>query len=369
MVFGAGLNDRINAIKHFTEALRISSSAKLNPARATPLLQELFQVAHENLDTTNKEKDIFGLQHTPLKQAIQGHSIRIKARLGKDIRASLMVLFYRTGHPREYEWVVMREQRSGLYVGIIPAKRTTQSIVYYIEAQDEAGQRVQGNGTAIKPNLITLKPDPMVASQPAPVKSSIFHGRRGPMDKLFTLAIMGGTGAGFLAGGTSENTAPQWIGSPAQVDIQPGFAIAPVHISPELGLQISEKWQLSILGRIQIMNMTTTPKYSYKLSILGEVRLKRLFGRDNWRYFVTFGIGAGEIRHRIPLGAYNGEYTKNSDLVDARVAGYIAAGGGAGLCFMFNQYFGWVLDVNGLLLFPNSFTANLDFNTGLIFTF
>ena len=144
---------------------------------------------------------------------------------------------------------------------------------------------------------------------------------------------MVGAGLGVVHGGHSEHEHPQQQGSPRTVEINPGGALAPFHIAPEVSYHINANWHVSLLGRIQLLNAISGGQES-RLSLLGEARAKRFFGDDALRFYLAFGAGAGQIRHRIPLGDYDEKDPQNpTDRVDSRVGGIrgLRAGWWAGL--------------------------------------
>jgi hypothetical protein len=354
MVYGAGLNDRINAVKYFTEALRLEPKAELSAARATPTLEEMFKTAKENVGTAVvRPPTSGGLRHTPVDEGMEGKAIRPRARVGDDLGAKRVVLYFRGHGAADFDQVVM-EGRDGAYAGVIPGDKVTgRSLQYYIEAQDEEGKKIASAGTAASPNVIVIKP----ADRPAPKKR-----------KVFSLGVLVGFGVGVVYGGRSEHGQPQApvaLGNTEPVDIKPGGAVAPFHVMPELSYHITDQWHISALVRIQMVNATTERG---SVSVLGEVRAKRFFGSGDLRFFLAFGAGGGQIRHRIPLGDYDNNDETPNDISDTRVAGVGAFGMGCGLQWMFSSYVGLVAEVNGLILVPD-FAAHADLNTGLVFSF
>lgn len=360
IVYGAGLNDRINAVKYFAAALRTSPDAALNPARATPALEEMFNAAKEQVAAEPPPTPAApAFQHTPVDEAVTGRPVRIRVRVRG---AQSVLLFYRTVGSSDFQRVVMQQVTPGLYVGAIPAQVVAgRSIYYYVEAHNAAGERVQGHGTALSPNIITVRQvaGPGPGPGPGPGRPSA------PQSKVFSIGLMVGAGLGIVNGGESEHAHPQLAGTARPVDINPGGALAPFHAAPELSYHLNRDWHICVLGRIQLVNAVDEGN---KISLLGEARAKRFFGDGDFRFYMAFGAGAGQIRHRIPLGDYDGHAGTPNDLVDTRVAGIGAFGLGGGFSYMFSSYVGLALEVNGLIMVPD-FAANLDVNSGLVLSF
>lgn len=365
LVFGAGLNDRINAIKYFTAALLLNANAKLDAARATPVLEEMFSSARDNArsmrKSTNGATGKAGFRHAPVQEAAAGKPIRLKAKVSPELGAKSVVLYYRVGDVGDYKQMNMQEETPGNFVTVIPGTEIEGAtlVSYYLETIDQGGHRLPGSGDIEAPHEITIVADgeKIIASSEGGEEVAI--GRR------FFVALYLGTGAGFVNGGQSERSHPQANMPDAQVDIRSGGALAPLHVQAEFGYMLTELWQVSALLRLQTLNVMTPNS----LSFLGEARAKRYFSQGTFRPFFALGVGAGQIRHRIPLGDYDGSTLTPDDIVDTRIAGTAAFGLGGGINFMFTNNLGLAAEVNGLILVPNNFAAHLDVNMGVVYNF
>lgn len=366
VVCGAGLNDRVSAVKYFSAALRADPQAALDPARSTPILEEMFKSARDSVGTTTEPPPRpadTGFRHTPLTEAKAGETLRVRARVGEGLGARRVLLYFRPDGASGFEQLEMQETRTGHYVVDLPATNLSgRSFAYYLEAEDDGGQRLGGRGTAAEPNLVMIR-----ESEGRP-RGAASHPR-------FSIGVMGGLGLGVVVEGQSEHVQPQNDGSYHTVGIKTGGAIAPFHLAPELSYHITDQWHLSLQGRIQLVNATTN---STRVSVLGLARAKRYFGSGALRVFAAFGAGGGQVRFRIPLGNYDATspaYEKGeakdltlNNLVDTRVAGLGAICLGGGLRYMFSTYVGLVLELNGMILVPD-FAVDADLNTGLVFSF
>ncbi len=248
VVFGAGLNDRINAIKYFTAALRISPAATLNPARATPSLEEMFKTAGENAAKDPPKPRAPPFVHTPVDDATTGRRIKLYAKINPVLNPNSVVVFYRISGSEDFKELKMRQVRTGTWFGAVPAKDVRgRSIYYYIEAMDETGDRLGGSGTATSPNIISIQRGRISGPgtgtrRPIPKKPK-------PGDKVISIAVMVGAGIGVVHGGHSEHEQQQQQGS-RTVEINPGGALAPFHIAPEVSYHINADWHVGLLGRI-----------------------------------------------------------------------------------------------------------------------
>lgn len=364
VVYGSGFNDRANAAKHFAEAVKADPTAKLDPMRATPVLEELFNGAKEAAGPVTPPAAAAGLRHEPLDEAPAGAPVQIYARVGAGSEVETLMLFYRRIGEAEYRTVEMRQGEPGVYLGTIPADYVVQgrNIHYYIEALGPGGVTVENSGAPTSPHVISVTAGAGGVTPPG--------GGAEPQKKrkVVSIALMVGTGGGFVYGGKTENAANSIESDPnCEAKLAtgavascpgPGGALAPFHIAPEVSYHITDKWQVALLGRLQVVNaLTGGLGWASRVSVLGVLRAKRFFGDGPLRFNVGAGAGGGQIRHRI----------KAQMGWDSRVAQYVAFNVSGGLQYMFTDYLGAVVDVTGLILVPD-FAAHADLNLGLVLT-
>ena len=359
LVYGAGLNERDNAVEAFANALLIDADLALDPMRATPAIEEMFKAAKKEAEKKRKAAQAAQFKHTPVDEAKVAKPVILKVKVGRSSPVDQVILYYRIKGQTAFTRIIMKAARAGHYQGVIPADQVKGgSIHYFVVAQDETGQRVNGNGSASSPNIIRVvgrspKPGPGPGPKPEPMK------RR----KYVSIAVMVGAGGGFVYGGRTENANASIEGDDQgqTEDAGPGGALAPFHISPEISYHINEKWHIALLGRIQVVNLISKDKHktwTSNISPLGVIRAKRYFGGDSLRFYMAFGAGGGQIRHRIPV----------KEDWDTRVAQYVAFNLGGGLNYMFTDFMGLVVDLGGFILVPD-FAAHLDLNLGLVLSF
>ncbi|MCC6750773.1 MAG: tetratricopeptide repeat protein [Deltaproteobacteria bacterium] len=359
IVYGAGLNDRLTAIRYFTEAIKLDREVKLDPKRATPALDEMF----------NSAKDAAGpapapatadFKHVPVSQAREGQSLSITASVGGSLKARRVVLFVRRSGRAEFSSQVMEAIGGETYRGLIPpALVQGRSLHYYLEAQDGSGERLAGSGTAASPNTVAVGAGDRDLPRP-PRKR----------EKLVSIAVGIGTGLGVVFGGSSEHLHPRRGGKFEAAEVTPGGAMSPLHLMGELGIHLTRHWHLAGLVRVQLVNGLSgdTVTEPNTVSVLGMARAKRFFGDGSTRFYLSFGAGGGQIRHRISLGDYDRDPTTPDDIVDARVAGVGLFGFGGGLNVMFTPTVGMMVDLNGMLMIPD-FAAHVDLSAGLVLSF
>ena len=348
IVWGTGFSNREMAIQHFTKALCIESDLKLDPMLATPDMEELFKNARENAKTHCQKTVDTKFEHTPVEAAKEGKPIKVWAKVGAGLKAHQIILAFRVSGAARFTRVAMNPTKPGLYLGIIDGRQVRPtSIHYYIEAQNESGERIKGHGKGGSPNIIRVIPDRTRKPLPPPTRK-----------KMISIGLMVGTGGGFVYGGKTEN-----IGANIEPDdggkSGPGIALAPFHIAPEINYIINPSWHIGVLGRIQFVNaISKNMGLTSKVSVAGVLRAKRYFNWTKMKLYLGFGAGGGQLRHRIPV----------DDLYDTRVAQFIAFNIGGGVNYMFNDTIGTTFETSMLIMVPD-FAANLDFNLGLILCF
>ena len=348
IVWGTGFSDREQAIQHFTKALCIKSGLKLDPMLATPDMEELFKNAMENAKTHCQKAVDTKFEHSPVEAAKEGKPVKIWAKVGSGLKAHQVLLSFRASGAARFSRVAMNPTKPGIYLGIIDGQSVRPNAIhYYLEAQNDAGERLKGHGSGGSPNIIRVIPDSTKKPPPPTTKK-----------KTISVGIMVGTGGGFVYGGQTEN-----IGANIEPDdggkSGPGIAFAPFHIAPEINYMINDNWHIGILGRIQFVNaISKNMGFASRVSVAGVLRAKRYFNWEKLKLYLGFGAGGGQLRHRIPV----------DDLHDTRVAQFIAFNIGGGINYMFTDVIGATFETGMLIMVPD-FAANLDFNAGLILCF
>ena len=363
VLHGTALNDRTQAVDYLTTALRLDPNTQLDPARATPQLEGMFDLARRNLGRQAADKR--SVEHSPPVSVRAETAVTVRGRVSPALFGARALLFYRSGDAARFVGVPMTRYRGGVRIGTIPAPSVTgRAIHYYIDIQGPNGSSLARSGSPASPHVVGIEG----RSTSAPTEFS----------RSVDISVTVGVGVGVVFGGTSENAHPRVATTALEtVDIKPGGALAPLHLGADIGYYITPHWQISGLLRLQLVNALNADDANRTLespiSVLGQLRAKRFFGDDNSRFYFAFGAGGGQIRHRIPLGDYDstedptGTLTPNA-VVDARVAGVAAFALGAGYQLMVAEHFGFLFEINGLLLIPD-FAAHADLNIGVLTTF
>jgi hypothetical protein len=444
IVYINGLKDRARGVQQLVNALRIKPDYKVDPAVATPELDEAFQAAQKQAarmggkppppkpvtppppkPTPPPEKppekpapppekpiekppekpaeEVHGLVHVPVDESRPSSPIPVRAKLGSDVGATRLFLFFRGSGQEDFVSVPMKNSSGAEWVGVIPADAVTgKSLQYYLEARDARGRAVTNAGSAPNPFIIALSEtappptnvpevdveDPLMKERLA--KKRAQEERRSTRDHLF-IFVMPGFGFGVEPAGNHTEVAWQYQtqGANAMKFIpQPvgstGVAVAPFHLAAEVGYLITPRFSLSIVGRFQLVTganaetvrngseMGATTKAFGAVAAFVRARYRFLEGR--FHPYLHLDLGGGEIRHVLDISSAESDehplvdkYTadqwnggRQSDLMtyqqqvcgnhrncsDTISLGYVFVGGGAGIWYDFAAHFAFILDVN-----------------------
>src|SRR5689334_7467515 len=170
IVYINGFKDRNRGQQQFVNTLKINPGYKLDPAVATPELDEAFQAAQKQVakmggrPATKPQpvtppptpppskpeppptppvatEDVKGLQHTPVDESRPGAPVPVRAKLGSDVGATRVFLFFRGAGQGDFLSVPMKNTAGVEWVGVIPAEAVAgKSLQYYLEARDARGR-------------------------------------------------------------------------------------------------------------------------------------------------------------------------------------------------------------------------------------
>jgi hypothetical protein len=356
-----GFKDRTRGQQQFVNALKIKPDMKVDPAIATPEIEEAFTAAQKQtggrrpppvekppvekppVERPPVEKppaeEIHGLQHTPVDESRPNTPVPIRAQLGGDVGATRVFLFFRSGGQEDFVTVPMKNSGGSEWVGVIPGEAVTgRAIQYYLEARDARGRAVVGSGSAPSPYIISVNEgaappsnvpevdveDPLAAQRLRKQREEEERKSKGKEHVWFTLAL--GTGFGYEPAGNHTEVA--WQYQPAPIDQyqrQPvgtgGVAFAPLHLMIEFGGTVFQRPALQIglglVGRFQVYTAANaetqvtgnqqnpTTKASGAVAVLARLRVRFLQGKIH--PYIHFDIGGGQIRHVLDISsAQNG---------------------------------------------------------------
>ncbi len=142
VVYVAGLKDPQRGLEYFATALKLDPNIRLDPQLASPELEEAFQSAEAEM-AARKPPAVApaelgkGLEHVPLDKTRPGSAILIRGRLGSELAAGRLILFYRSAPGDDFVFVPMKADDRGEWSATIPAEAVTGTTVeYYLEARE-----------------------------------------------------------------------------------------------------------------------------------------------------------------------------------------------------------------------------------------
>jgi hypothetical protein len=438
IVYINGFKDRNRGQQQFVNALKIAPDYKLDPAVDTPELAEAFSAAQKQVaklagkqrPATTPPKppvaekppekppekpvetpptpppsteEVHGLQHTPVDESRPNTPIPVRAKLGSDVGATRVFLFFRSSG--DFLSVPMKNSSGVEWVGVIPPDAVTgKSLQYYLEARDARGRAVADAGSAASPFIVVISDtaaapsnvpevdveDPLMKERLAKKRKEEEH--KSTRDHLF-IFVMPGFGFGVEPAGNHTEVAWQFQTQGTHMNTfiqQPvgatGIAVAPFHLAVELGYLITPKLSVSVVGRFQLvtganaetvrtgMEQGATTKAFGAVAVLARARYRFLEGR--FHPYIHVDIGGGEIRHVLDISSaesdphplvdkftadtwnanptdqptlqmYQQEVCANhKSCSDTISLGYMFLGGGAGIWYDFASHFAFILDVN-----------------------
>jgi hypothetical protein len=397
-----GFKNRELGEKQFAEALAIEPTIAMTPALVTPEISEAFDEAKGQIQehaqehakdqpaaTASADQPVTsarasgasggGFTYHTVSEVKQGNAIRVTVNVDESLKFHKVVLAYRPQGSADFLGRQMDPVGAGAYSAEIPDRATTgASVAYYIEAQDDEGQPVANRGTEERPLVIQLDgAHPAARTRSAESKendgddsTTVRAHADGDNEEasLWFASLLLGSGVGYTSGTGELNANVQVPGTFASTSLG--------HIAPEVGYWIMPDVLLSGQGRIQIVSGPTEidagnghvyQPVDWAFALFAKASL--FFGSEDFRPFLSLGLGGGQIRHVVKLAAFNDcGPAKNQACVDSVVAGPALAEVGGGLLYKLTSTIGLEAGTNLEVAEPK-FTFNIDLNAGVAFTF
>jgi len=392
-----GLGDPDNALLEFIAALEIDGKWAVPKEYKKPELKKIYDTARSTVagggggggggdkgggaaatPADDGAGALSGLVHAPVEEGKEGQAVVIGVKVGDDVAANQVVLYYRAQGQEDFTAVPMKKSAGAAWEGKIPANATrADSIQYYIEAKGGGGKVNASVGSRGSPNIIEIARKTSGGGD---------GGGSGDVDDENPLGDAGGgggTGITKSGGGKAKHTVFVNVAVGSGVGFVTGeteqshqavtccVASAPFHIMPELGFWLGKKVALSVYGRIGVPFGANISGHS-PASPAGLMRLLFVFDPSGEGLSLHGDVGGGFIRHNIKLDA---KYMDGD--VDTVATGPLLIGGGANWVKTLGGPMRFVLDFNVLTGVPVAelggvvpyFSVNLDLNVGLQLAF
>lgn len=378
ILYIAGFKDRNRGIQQLVNALKIKPDIKLDPALATPELEDAFQAAQKQAGVGKRPaappppqkpvpvepppSDVQGLQHQPVDESRPESPIPVRALLGGDLGATKVYLLYRGDGQEDFVAVPMKSTGGGEWSAVIPGDVVVgRAIQYYLEARDARGRAVAASASAQSPHLIAITEtaappqdvpevdveDPLAAERARRRREAEERRGRGRRQHYGFVFVMPGFGFGYQPAGNTTEVAFQYQATTDTYERQTvgsgGVAVAPLHLAVEAGGFIptckvkpcGSGLLISALGRFQVFTAANaetvtggsdvqapTRKATGAVAVMLRLRYKFLEGI--FHPYLGISIGGGQLRHTLDVSSAG---TDEHPLVDRFTAETYNMGG------------------------------------------
>lgn len=292
IVYYSGLDDRESALESFENAVRVDSSVEIGVAYRTPEISQLLTTVRGSSDSG--DCSLQGIAHVLVDEAPKGRAAEIRARLGANVHANKVTIFYRSEGQLSFSKATMKKQGDCEYVGNIPGTAFKGDFVhYYVAAVDQKGKELERKGSSGSPNIIE------VASASG---GSVRHDDDNPLnsrsDSLladdgtgFFLSMAVGSGAGYVNGPTEKTQSR--LGADH-------FAAAYLHILPEIGYFLTEQLAVSAAFRMGFPLGANVEGHA-TFAPAGLLKARYMLSKGGEGFQVSGAIGGGIIRNIVPI--------------------------------------------------------------------
>jgi hypothetical protein len=356
VLYLTGLEDRAEAIRYFTLALKINPNITMSAGLETPALKAAYLEAREEMglppspDPTAAVATPTGqraaappsalhqpLPHEPLQKLEQldpdlparvptplfcsvpfeipaEQDLLVRCLTQKRQKRSSATLYFRVeGTTTKYTALPMAHSPKGWLVAVIPGQEIRgRSLSYFVKAQLPGSTASLYSGYPEAPKALLIKPPPAATDEAAarlgpvtaPAAANGGPRHRRPVGAVW-LALGGGTGTVYH-GREAVDTGTHALGTTNPVYVGSGFSAATLlHIEPEIGYQLTPRLSLSLLLR-----------YQYAPSSGAA------FVPEAGQHAILTSAFAGFARVQLSLGS------------SSRVQPYLSAGAGGGRSFL-----------------------------------
>jgi hypothetical protein len=379
--------DADGAKKELVAAVKIDGKIQIEAAYKSPELVKLLETARSEAGTGSVEPPVVsdgvdcgsvkGLQFKEPDGGKIGINLPIEAYLASDVTAVKVAVMYRPEGAQDFTEGKLAKSGGCKYVGSIPGAAIKGSVMhYYVAAFDGNGKVIKGAnaGLANSPNILEITAAPkgaggndgedpingkktkkVAAVGPGPTDTNVSGGviAGGKTPRVF-IAIVGGTGFGYVKGNTEAGNEVQncCIGNSLFV------------LTPELGYWISPQMSVGIAGRIgfPIGANVDPPNATHSTIAPGAVlRVRYTLSHSGEGIRLMGQVGGGVMRNTIKL-----EMQPGGGDTDIVAQGPLLVGAGIGFMKKINNNLAIVADLSalaGIAVVDKLGTAKL--NTGV----
>jgi len=402
IVYFAGIKDKESAKLEFINAVELDKNIKIPAVYKTGSMASVLKKARKEFggkssgggSTTSTGPDepsvdcdsLKSMAHTMVDTAPSGADRKMTAHVAGSLKASKVVLHYRSKGDANFTQKKMAKSGDCGYNAKIPAKSVKGDFVhYYIAAYNRKGKQIARKGSSGSPNVIeivagssgggsssdgggvdTENPLAKGGGGGGSVKKksggSVGKSLLRPSKSSLFLSVAVGTGAGFVTGNTEQE----------QNEV--GCCVAPAlfHVFPEIGYYMSPKTSISLAFRLGFTVGANIQGHSTGAPA-ALLRLRKSMSEDGNGIQLNAAIGGGIIRHTVKLA--NADPAMDTDTT---ATGPLFVGGGAAYSKGIGGSLKFVLEANAIIGVPivsefggvkPNFAVHLDLNVGFLFGF
>jgi len=359
--------DQDGAKAAFASAVKIDPKIQIDAAYKSPELVKLLEAAKAGGSTATTPtptpeptppdpgpavdcSGVKGVEHTILDTGKAGAPQPIEALVGSDLTPVKVSVMYRPEGAVDFVEVKMTKQGECKYVASIPASGMRGKLVhYYVAAYNSNDKPIAGKGSAGSPNIIEItgvappvKPDeedPINGNKKpvagggggggGSVSGGVIAGGKAP--KVY-IAVMGGTGFGYVTGKTEFDNEVEncCIGNSLAV------------VTPELGYYVNRKLSVGLAARLGIPVGANINGHS-TVAPAAVVRLRYSLTPTGEGLRVMGQLGGGILRNTIKLN--NAMQGMDTDIV---AQGPLLVGAGVGFTKKLSGSVAFVADLSAL---------------------
>lgn len=301
-----------------------------------------------------------------------------------------VILYYRAPGTETFTPVPMVRSKKGWYKAAVPpAAVTGKALQYYVEAHSPARKVATTNGQPESPNVV------MIRSGAPPVRDGVLAGLAGPRsdgpdapdepddpnqdDPLAEIereheqemaesrrhrrgasALIFGVGFGSGYGWHPQTTLER------RKDLSVAAGMSPaslVHVMPEIGLQLGERFAVSIQSRHQYIPESgsgdVTPGDPKGSAHAVFARAYLFSGVGNLQLFASGTVGGGQGFRLVIPPSTSANLARN----DTVRGGPVVLGPGAGVLYHFSRYLALGAELRGLAGIGSTFATVVELNT------
>jgi len=414
-----GFQDRAEALRYFTLALKINPSITISAGLETAALKSAYLEAREemglppNPDADEPEPPP---RTQPAETAVPApapapplaggrvldpdpparvpapvycsvpleipaeQDLLVRCLTQKQQKRSSATLYYRIdGASTKYAALPMTPSPKGWLLAVIPGNDIRgRALSYYVKAQLPGSATLLYHGYPEAPKSLHIQPPPEMTDEPAASSPSLAASsagvngatrRRAPGSVWFALGIGSGV---VYHGRETVDTRTYATGTMEPVAVEAGFSPATLlQLEPELGYQLTPRLSLSLFLRYQYApasGAAFTPGPGQRpvetTAVAGFARAQYLLGgRGPVQGYLAGGVGAGRSFLAV-VGKRCAPDRCGLDHGDTVHGGPLAVTAGAGLVYRFSPRLGVFLDAKEIVTLPKAMGLT-EFNLGI----